>query len=84
MAFVSHSRRTPCAGQDAEQGHLGQAHGAGTVIHQDDFVTSQGHLVTAASASAVHGQEFQAAVRGGVFQAIALLFVNLRKLTFQA
>ncbi|TXT37127.1 MAG: Uncharacterized protein FD135_3822 [Comamonadaceae bacterium] len=72
MALVGHAGQAAGAGQHAEQGHFGQAHRAGAVVHQDDFVTGQGQFVATTGAGPVDGsQEFEATVLGRVLQAVA-------------
>ncbi len=74
MALVGDAGQAAGAGQHAQQRHFGQAHGAGAVVNQNDFVASQRQLVAATSASAINrGKELQAAVGGGVFQSVARL-----------
>ena len=80
FALVGHAGQAAGAGQHAQQRHFRQAHRAGTVVDQNDFVTGQGQLVAATGAGAVHGsQKFQAAVGGRVFQAVAGFIRELAK-----
>ena len=80
FALVGHAGQAAGAGQHAQERHFGQAHRAGAVVHQNDFVTGQGQLVAAASAGAVdRGQELEAAVGGRVFQAVAGLVGEFAK-----
>ena len=38
-ALVDEARQASCPRQDAEQGHLGQGHGRGSIVDEDDLVT---------------------------------------------
>ena len=72
MLFVGHAGQTAGAGQHTQQRYLGQAHRAGAVVHQNDFVAGQRQLIATAGTGTVHGsQEFEPAVRRRVFQAVA-------------
>ena len=83
LALVGHAGEATGAGQHAQQRHLGQADGAGAVIHEQDLVAGQGHFVAATGAGAVHGgQELQPAVLRGVFQAVAGFVGELAEVHF--
>ncbi len=85
MALVGDAGQAACARQHAEQGHFRQGHGAGTVVHQHDFIASQGQLVATTSASAVQGgDKFQAIVLAGVFDAVAGFVGELAEVHFPA
>ena len=72
MTFVGDSRQPASSRQHTEQWHLGQADRARTVVNQDDFVTGQRELVTAAGTGAIdRGNEFEAAILRRVFESIA-------------
>ena len=65
FALIRDAGEAARAGQHAEQRHFRQAHGAGAVVYQNDFIASQRHLVAAACACTVHrSNKFQAAVGG--------------------
>ena len=78
LALVGDAGQAAGAGQHAQQRHLGQAHGRAAVIDQQDLVAGQGQLVAATGAGTVDGgQELQAAVRGGGYESVAGLVVEL-------
>ena len=80
LALVGHAGEAPSARQHTQERHLGQAHTAGAVINQNNFVTGQGHLVATACAGTVYGgYELQAAVCRGVLQAVARLVGEFAK-----
>ena len=72
VALVGEPRQAPGAGQDAEQGHLGQADRARAVVDEDDLVAGKRQLIAAARARAIDGgEELQALVPGRILEAVA-------------
>ena len=83
--LVGHSRQPARARQDAQQGHLGQAHGRRAVVDQDDLVAGQGQLVPAAGAAPLHAaMNFRPECPLASSMPLRVSLVNLQKLTFQA
>ena len=78
LALVGHARQAAGAGQHAEQGNFGQAHGGGAVVDHRDPVAGQRQLVAAAGAGPGHGGErLQAFVARRILQAVARLVGEL-------
>jgi hypothetical protein len=76
--LVGHTRQAAGPGQDRQQRHLGQGHGGGVVVGQDQVVARQRQLVAATGARAVDGRDpGLARVRGGVLDAVAGLVGEL-------
>ena len=70
--------RPPVPGQDGEQRDLREAHGAGSVVDEDDLVARQGQLVAAAGRGAVDGRDPRlAGVGRGVLDRVAGLVREL-------
>ena len=83
MAFIGHAGQAAGSRQHAEQRYFRQAHCAGPVVNQYDFVASQCQLVATTRASAIHGSEkFKATVLGRVFQAVAGFVREFTKINF--
>ena len=83
MALVGHAGEAAGTGQHAQQRHFRQRHGRGAVIHQENFVASQGQLVATPCTGAIDGgQELQAVVAAGVFHTVAGFIGELAEVHF--
>ena len=72
VTLVGEPGQAPGAGQDAEQGHLGQTDRARAVVDEDDLVAGKRQLIAAARARAIDGgEELQALVPGRILEAVA-------------
>ena len=70
VALVDDPGQPAGAGQHRQQRHLGQRHGRGPVVDQDDLVARQRQLVAAAGRGAVdRGDPDLSGVVGGVLDA---------------
>src|SRR4029077_3990836 len=57
VALVDHAGEATGAGQDPQQGDLGQGDGGGAVVDEDDDVAGESQLVASAGRGAVEGRD---------------------------
>ncbi len=65
VAFVDQPGQAARAREHAEQRHLGEGHGRGPVVDEDDLLARQRQLVAAAGGGAVDGAQPDLVRRGG-------------------
>src|SRR5713101_2088370 len=83
VAFVRDPRKAAGAGENAEKRKLREADGGGAVVDEDDFVAGEGKFVAAAGGGAIErGEEFEAGVRAGVFDAVARFVCKFAEVDF--
>jgi len=83
MAFVGDAREPAGSGENAEQGKLGEADGGGAVVDKHNLVAGEGKFIAAASRGAIErGEEFEAGVGAGVFDAIARFVGEFAEIDF--